>query len=119
MNNYKLFVGSKIFALRQAQGISQEFVAGKLNLSQSWLSSVENESTPIEFNRLCEIADILNVDVNTIINYDKSVTFNSCNQSGYYNTNNINPTDKIEELYKELLREKDERIKILEALKNG
>lgn len=116
MGEVKLFVGQKILGVRMSRGISQENLATELGLSQSWVSNVETGDLPIDFDRLCQIADILQVNVNSIINYDNSVTFNSCTQSGYINTNNINPIDKIETLYEKIIQEKDERIKYLETL---
>ena len=113
MIDTKLVVGHKI---REMQGITQEFLADKLELSQTALSRVENGELKIDFDRLCQIAEILEVDVNTIINFDKSVIFTSCTQSGYINTNHINPSDKIESLYEKLLQEKNERIQFLEGL---
>lgn len=116
MGEVKLFVGQKIFGVRMSKGISQDNLATELGLSQSWVSNVETGDLPIDFERLCQIADILDVNVNSIINYDSSVTFNSCTQSGYINTNNINPIDKIESLYEKIIQDKNERIKYLESL---
>lgn len=112
----KLVVGHKIRAVREMQGITQDFLADKLALSQTALSKIENGELKVEFDRVCQIAEILDVDVNTIINFDKSVVFNSCSQSGYINTNNITTSDVMESLYEKLIHEKDERIKFLESL---
>lgn len=112
----KLVIGHKVRAIREMQGVSQEFLAEKLKLSQTSLSKIENGEMKIDFERLCEIAEILDVDINTIINFDKSVVFNSCNQSGYINNNNIHPLEHIASIYEKLISEKDDRIKFLEGL---
>lgn len=119
MEEAKLMIGHKVRAIREIQEISQEYLAKQIGISQTSMSLIENGQMPLSFDKVCEIAGILNVDVNTIINYDKSVIFNTCTQSGYINTNYINSTEKMEALYDKLLSEKDERIKLLEAQING
>ena len=66
--------------------------------------------------KLERIAAALDVEADVIKNFSEQVVFNSCTQSGYINTNHINPLEKIQEVYKKLLEEKDARIKVLEQL---
>ncbi|ADX67154.1 MULTISPECIES: helix-turn-helix domain-containing protein [Flavobacteriales] len=103
-------IGYKIRKVREIKNLSQSYMADKLSISQSSYSDIENCKTKISEEKLNEIARVLEVDSETIKNFNDQVVFNACSQSGYYNTNNITSTAKIEELYKELIKSKDEQI---------
>ena len=111
----KLQVGNKIRGVRELQGLSQEYVAGKLNISQTSLSKIETGETGLTFERLFELSKVLSVDVNMILNFDKDVIFNNCQQSGMHNQYTFHDSD-LREVYDKLLDEKDQRIKLLEKL---
>lgn len=103
-------IGYKIRKVREIKNLSQKYMADKLSVSQSHYSDMENCKTDISEEKLEEIARILEVNPDTIKNFNDQVVFNACSQSGYYNTNNINSTEKIEDLYKEIIKAKDEHI---------
>lgn len=103
-------IGYKIRKVREIKNLSQSYMADKLSISQSSYSDIENCKTKISEEKLNEIARVLEVDSETIKNFNDQVVFNACSQSGYYNTNNITSTAKIEELYKEIIKSKDEQI---------
>ncbi|HVX00184.1 MAG TPA: helix-turn-helix transcriptional regulator [Candidatus Babeliaceae bacterium] len=54
-------IGERIRKIRAAKGYSQEYMAFKLNMSQSAYSSMERGVSEIPSRRLCEIADLLEV----------------------------------------------------------
>lgn len=105
--------GTKIRKVRELKNIGQQYMAEKLGISQSSYSDIENDRTRITPEKLEQIARVLNVSEETIKNFSESVIFNSCSKSGCYNTYNINPLDKIQELYERLLKEKDDQILVL------
>lgn len=111
----KLNVGKKIRGVRELQGLSQDYVASMLGISQATLSNIENGEVGIIFERLFELSSILSVDVNMILNFDKDVFFNNCKQSGIQNQYTFNDGE-IREVYEKLLEEKDKRILLLERL---
>lgn len=114
-------VGYKIRKIREIKNFSQKYMADKLSISQSFYSDIENCKTEISNEKLEEIARILEVNSDTIKNFNDQVIFNTCSQSGYYNTNNIFSIEKIEALYKEISKVKDEHIlqlqNIIQSLK--
>ncbi len=113
MEDVKLLLGYKIRAIRDMQGISQEYLANQLGISQSTMSKIENDEMAVNFEKLYEISQILGVDINNVLNFDKSVVFNSCNQSGLHNHYTFT-SDDVKQIYSQLLDEKDARIKLLE-----
>lgn len=119
MSETKLLVGHKIKAFREMKGISQEYLAGKIGMSQNNLSKIEKGDIKVSFERLCEIADFLEADINSIINFDAKNFFNHCNQFGIYNTT-IHSEDKhvqdLIETKNELIEGLKKQIALLEKL---
>lgn len=108
-------IGYKIRKVREIKNLSQKYMADKLSVSQSHYSDIENCKTEISDEKLEEIARVLEVNTDTIKNFNDQVVFNACSQSGYYNTNNIHvPIEKIENLYKEIIKAKDQYISQLQ-----
>lgn len=120
-------LGLKIRKVRELRNYSQNYVADKLLMSQSNYSDIESGKAKISDQRLSQIATVLEVDPEIIKSFSENVVFNSCTQSGYSNTYHINPIEKIDALYneiivelknqllaqKETIKAKDELIKIL------
>jgi len=96
-------IGFKIRKVREIKDITQSFVANKLSLSQSTYSDIENGKSVVTSKMLEQIATILKVTPEVIEGFSDTVVFNSCTQSGYINTNNINPLEKIDQLYNEII----------------
>lgn len=106
-------LGVKVRKIRELRNLSQNYVADKLSLSQSCYSDLENGKRSISDEKLKQIAKVFEVEPELIKQFNDHVIFNSCQQSGYINTNNINPLDRVIELYVKLIQSKDERIKDL------
>ena len=118
----KISVGHKIRAAREFKELSQEYLANKLGISQPALSKIENNETKLDFEKVEEIAAILGVDVDDMLNFDKANIFNNCNQSGTFSGVNNSFTftgEEIKDVYEKLLAEKDKRIQLLEELLNS
>ncbi len=109
-------IGYKIRRVREFKNLSQQYVADNLSVSQSTYSDMENGKIAVSEEKLAMIANVLDVSVDVINEYNDQVVFNSCTQSGYFNTNNINPIDKIEEIYKQLIEVHEKRITELLAV---
>lgn len=106
-------LGLKIRKIREIKNLDQTFVAKKLGISQSAYSEIESGHTKVSEAKLVQIAEALDVEPSVIKNFNETVAFNSCSQSGIMNHYNINPLDKITELYEKLLLAKDEQIEML------
>lgn len=109
-------IGLKIRKVREIKSFSQEYVANKLSISQSAYSNIENGKTPITDENLNTIASILEVNPEVIKGFNDQVVFNSCSQSGQFNTYISNPVEKVEQLYEEVVLQLKERIRHLEEI---
>ena len=54
------FISHQLRRIRTDLGYSQEYVASKLNISQSTYSEIENDHVAVSLNKLNKIAEILN-----------------------------------------------------------
>jgi len=117
---------------RDMFGIKQEALALELgdDWSQKKVSRLE-ENERVEEDVLEQVAKILKVPVEAIKNFDEQVAINiisnTFNDGSILNGINYNPTfnpvdklvealDENKKLYERLLKEKDEKISLLEAL---
>jgi len=131
----KIHQGRNIKRFREMLGIKQEALAFDLgnDWNQKKISMLEQKDV-IEDDILNQISDALKIPVEAFQNFDEdqainfiSNTFNDqSNGYNYYPTFNVNPVEKwiealeeIKRLNLELLKAKDEQIKILEKLLNG
>lgn len=133
---HKVHEGRNVKRFREMLGIKQEALAIELgdDWTQKKVSLLEAKET-IEPAILERVAGILKLPVEAIQNFDEeqavniiSNTFNTHDQSSGMNVNpnfNINPAEKwmealeeIKRLNIELLKVKDEQIKMLESLIN-
>ena len=112
-------LAQNIRKIRYIRGLSQEFIAEKLELSQSAYSKIEQGKTILTEDVKEKIAQTLGVSKKLLESYNDGMIFNYCNQSGNLGDNhtyNHNSIEKIESLYAQLLSEKDARIKMLEQM---
>lgn len=61
-------IGDKIRKVRELKGYKQEYVAGKLGLSVTAYGNIERNESSLTFERLEEIASVLEVTVQDILN---------------------------------------------------
>lgn len=131
----KIHQGRNVKRFREMLGIKQEALA--YDLGEDWnqkkISMLEQKDV-IEDNLLKQISNSLKIPVEAFQNFDEeqavniiSNTFNDqSNGYNYYPTFNVNPIEKwiealeeIKRLNNELLKAKDEQIKVLEKLLKG
>lgn len=62
-NTRKLFVGPRVRRLREQQGWSQTSLAGRLSLSLSYVSQIENNQRPVTAAVLLKLADVFGGDI--------------------------------------------------------
>src|SRR5215831_8818940 len=76
--------GQNIKKLRELKNLTQMHMASELDMSISNYSNIENGKTDIKFSRLQRIADILQIDVRQIFQFNPSDFFslNSLSSSG-------------------------------------
>ncbi|MCO6564275.1 MAG: helix-turn-helix transcriptional regulator [Apibacter sp.] len=111
----KVHQGRNIKKFREILGSKQEALALDLNVTQASISKLEAREE-IEYETLQKIAEILNVPVEAIKNFDEDSainvianTFNNHDHSSpqfatlINNSPNFDPLDKIVELYERML----------------
>lgn len=127
-------IGRKIARMREILGIKQEALAQELGISQQAVSRLE-QSENLEDERLEEVAKVLGVPAKAIENFNEEAAVNfinafndsTINGAGSFFSQNyhcqFNPIDKLFEtleenrrLYTALLKEKDEKIALMERL---
>lgn len=125
-------IGRNIQKIRVYLGMKQEALAADLGVSQNVISKIEKESE-IEEGLLNKIASVLGISAEVIKDFDVERAI--CNINNYKDatispgatatvyaahTQQINPLEKLVELYERLLKSEQEKIEILrECIKQG
>ena len=125
-------IGRNIQKIRVYLGMKQGALAADLGVSQNVISKIEKESE-IEEGLLNKIASVLGISAEVIKDFDVERAI--CNINNYKDatispgatatvyaahTQQINPLEKLVELYERLLKSEQEKIEILrECIKQG
>ena len=67
IEQYQKLFSERLRILRNEQGYKQEYLAEKLNISNTFMSRLENESTVPKFDVLIRLSDIFNVSIDYLI----------------------------------------------------
>jgi transcriptional regulator with XRE-family HTH domain len=63
-------IGLNIRKLRELRNYTQSYLAEQLGISQRAYSSIESNTSNLSFGRLSLIADILNINMDDIVNFN-------------------------------------------------
>jgi transcriptional regulator with XRE-family HTH domain len=110
-------VGYNIKRIREIKGFSQKAVADSLGMSETGYGNIERGETEVKEKRLQQIADVLGVSTDTILNFNPDVYINSVsnNHNGVFvNHGTVNQSEK--ELYQKIIEQKDNEINYLREL---
>jgi transcriptional regulator with XRE-family HTH domain len=97
---------------------TQEEMAHKLNLSPAAYKKIEAGTTKLDVDRLSQIAEILEISMNDLINSNDDIYINQIlnNQGGISNKEvHVNDSSEKKDLYDKLLLEKDKTIERQQA----
>ncbi len=101
-------IGTRIKRLRESKNWTQEFMASQLKISQNTYSRLENENVKLSTERLKQIATILDVPAEYLLNSEAPV----------YNFHNENASIKyaghIENIYEDQKEVFQNSIRVLE-----
>lgn len=89
-------IGKNIKIFRELRDFRQDYMAHQLDISQSCYAKIENDITVPKIDRLQKIAEILKVDISSLLNTDVnlSIVFNAtANQCGYINNQTLENVD--------------------------
>jgi transcriptional regulator with XRE-family HTH domain len=100
---------------RELKNITREQIAADLNLSVSGYSKLERGEIEITLKRLCEIADVLDVEISQILNFNSQTIFNISNSQGVQGYDqggsyHFHQEDKYREKYIEMLEKEIQRL---------
>ncbi|TWV14339.1 helix-turn-helix domain-containing protein [Bacteroidaceae bacterium HV4-6-C5C] len=122
---YRRHVGRNLQKIRVYMGVKQEALATDLGISQQEISKIEKEEE-IENSLLSQIANVLGVAPEVIRDFDveraiyniNNIRDNTFEQGSTSIAQQINPIDKIVELYERLLQSEREKVEILKKVNN-
>ena len=103
-----LETGQNIKTIREIKNFTQDYVATQLNMSVPNYSNIETGKTDVTLTRLEQIAKVLQIDYQQILNLDRDQILKVKNHSSIINPSSNDPTMR-DELLKQL-RIKDEQI---------
>ena len=121
-------IGNKIKNIRELKNFTQEYMADKLEISQAAYSKLEKGDLKMSQDKLNKIAEILDVNLEDIKDFDNKRILNSYN-SIKGNNSNITYSNQdiilIRKLYEDkinllekLIQKQEEEIKNLKNLQN-
>jgi transcriptional regulator with XRE-family HTH domain len=68
-------IGQKIKKIRELRDFSRHYVASQLEISITTYGKIERDEIDITLTRLSKIAEILNVTITSIIDFDENKLF--------------------------------------------
>ena len=99
-------IGIKIRQLRELRGFSQEYMANQLSLSQRQYSKIERNEAKIDWDKIVEISDILEITAFNLVTFDDSLIFNNNSTPKKFN----NYPEKLVEQYERIIEQYEKRI---------
>ncbi len=116
MTNQEL--GENIRKIRELKGFSQQNLADEINVDQKTISRIEKGELSPKFETLVAISKALSVSLSQLLSFNESMIFNNYIQEqhgGQFVAYNNTEIERVEELYKQLLKQKDEMIELLKG----
>jgi len=101
------------------KGYSQDYIARKLQMSQNALSKIERGEIKISLDKASALAEVLEIELDSLINFEPGNYFTNCQQFGVVNTTfqiDKKLLDDILNAKDAIILEKDARIKLLEKI---
>ncbi len=118
-----MMIGFKIKKLRELKNYTQEHMADKLQMSQSNYSRIESNELDLPFSKLQQIADILEISITDLIEFDAKYFFNNVHAQTINGNINNTMSNNEKKLYEEqiegLKREVTYLNEILTLVKGG
>jgi|SRR5690606_6632030 len=109
-------IGNKIRKIRELKGFSQEYMASQLEMSQRAYSKLEREETKLDWERIHDISNILEIEPIDLISFDDNLIFHNSTQSGKIHTINNNFPEELKKSYEERIQHLEEEITFLRSL---
>jgi transcriptional regulator with XRE-family HTH domain len=107
-------IGRNIKSIRQLRDMKQETFARELGIAQQNVSKMEKKKELTD-EQLDQVAKVLKTTKEAIRDFDENAIINNNILNDQVNNYNINPLDKVSELYKQILDDKEREITRLKA----
>lgn len=104
-------IGSKIRRLREEKGLTQEYMAAQMELSQSNYGRLEKDDRRLTAHKLQIIAGILDVTIASLFNEQTSKIINQSNNPQAYNVENYYQNSR--EVYENFISSQKQEIEYL------
>jgi transcriptional regulator with XRE-family HTH domain len=114
MTNQEL--GENVRKIRELKGFSQQNLADEIKVDQKTISRIEKGELSPKFETLVSISKALSISLSQLLSFNENMIFNNYIQAqhgGSFVAYNNTEIEKVENLYKQLLKEKDEVIALL------
>lgn len=112
----KANIGDKIRKVRELKGFTQDFMAGKLEMSQRAYSKIENNDIKLDWGRIEDISKIFEIEPFDLVSFDDSLVFNNCVQSGKFQVFNNNFPDELKKSYEDRINHLEKEVLFLRGL---
>jgi transcriptional regulator with XRE-family HTH domain len=106
-------VGENIKRIREIKRLTQEGVAKSLGMSVTAYGNIERGDADLNFKKLAEIAEALEVDEMEIVNYGNEVYNQTLHDHSTVNIRATNNYSLDKEILEKLIKDKDEEIAFL------
>ena len=107
-------IGQNIRKIRLLRGMKQDTFARELGIAQQNVSKMEKKKE-ITDEQLEKVSRVLRASVEAIKGFDENTIINNNILNDQVNNYNINPIEKVAEIFKDLLIIRDEEIQRLKA----
>ncbi|MFT3949074.1 MAG: helix-turn-helix transcriptional regulator [Agriterribacter sp.] len=114
--------GAKIRKIRELRNLTQDYVAGRLGISQSNYARIEKDNVGISDERLQQLAEILGTTAENIEGFDEQVVFNISSSTNVHAINSVQEvvnhyhiSPELKQLYEDKIRLLEEKIAGLES----
>lgn len=109
-------LGDKIRKIREIKGLTQEYVAAKLAISQKAYSKLERNEQVFNWDRLAQLGQIFEIDPVDLVTFDDSIIFNHCTQSGKMNTINNYLSEELLKSFLNRIEHLEKEVEFLRTL---
>lgn len=119
MTEKTIHEGRNVKRIREILGIKQDTLAAELGLSQQAVSSLEQKEA-LDKEMLEKVAKAMKIPADAIKNFNEEATYNNIannfHDNSYLVNYQFNPVEKVIELYERIIKDKEEKIALLEKM---
>lgn len=113
-------IGEKIRKIRNIRGYSQEYMGSRLNMSQNNYSRIELDQINLTLKTLSEIADVLEIGTQELLNFNEAVLFGTIRtEEGHQPKGNYAQGPLLSLLQEEIISLREDKKRLLTLLERN